>query len=61
MLNCEQLEAFGFFQAETVRNYKVMLQHLQAEANGDMVETLHDWNSKKPFASTRCAVRSKRP
>jgi hypothetical protein len=26
-----------------------MLQHLQAEANGDMVETLHDWELKEAF------------
>jgi hypothetical protein len=46
-LNCERLERLGFFRSEYLQACRVMVEHLQAEANGELIETLHEWELKE--------------
>jgi hypothetical protein len=47
--HCRTLEATRFFSSKTLRNFQGFTQELQAEINGELLESLHnaerdDWN-----------------
>lgn len=49
VLNCDRLEKLAFFSAEHVRAWRMMTQHLQSEANSQLIETLQNWEEKEAF------------
>lgn len=48
-LNCERLQSLGFFRSEYLRGWQVTVQHLQAQANTELIETLQEWEHEEAF------------
>ena len=42
LLSLERLENLGFFRAEYLNEFKIELEHTRANANGELMEVLHD-------------------
>jgi len=43
LLSLERLEGLGIFRLERLNEYKVVLEHTRAEANGELLDTLHEY------------------
>jgi hypothetical protein len=43
LLSLERLEGLGMFRLECLNEYKVILEHARAEANGELLDTLHEY------------------
>ena len=43
LLSLERLEGLGMFRLECLNEYKVILEHARAAANGELLDTLHDY------------------
>lgn len=42
LLSLERLEQLGIFRLEYLNEYKVRVEHTRAEANEELIDTLHD-------------------
>lgn len=42
LLSLERLEQLGIFRLEYLNEYKVRIEHTRAEANEELIDTLHD-------------------
>lgn len=42
LLSLERLERLGIFRLEYLNEYKIRLEHIRAEANEELIDTLHD-------------------
>lgn len=42
LLSLERLERLGMFQLEYLNEYKIRLEHTRAEANEELIDTLHE-------------------
>ena len=43
LLSLERLEGMGIFRLERLNEYKVVLEHTGADANGELLDTLHEY------------------
>lgn len=43
LLSLERLERLGMFRLEYLNAYKVRLEHTRAQANEELIDTLHDY------------------
>jgi hypothetical protein len=43
LLSLERLERLGMFRLEYLNQYKVRLEHTRAQANEELIETLHEY------------------
>lgn len=43
LLSLERLEGLGMFRLEYLNEYKVALEHTRAEANEELIDTLHEY------------------
>ena len=43
LLSLERLEGLGMFRLECLNEYKVILEHARAAANGELLDTLHEY------------------
>jgi hypothetical protein len=43
LLSLERLEGLGMFRLEYLNEYKVVLEHTRAEANEELIDTLHEY------------------
>jgi len=43
LLSLERLEGLGMFRLECLNEYKIRLEHARAEANEELIDTLHDY------------------
>jgi hypothetical protein len=46
-LSLERLESLGLFRLESLNEYKVVLEHTRAEANEDLIDTLHEYEMEE--------------
>src|ERR1700746_2589520 len=47
LLSLERLEGLGIFRLERLNEYKVVLEHTRAEANGELLDTLHEYEMEE--------------
>jgi hypothetical protein len=47
LLSLERLEGMGIFRLERLNEYKVVLEHTRAEANGELLDTLHEYEMEE--------------
>jgi len=47
LLSLEQLERLGMFRLENLNAFKVTLEHTRAEANEELIHTLHDYEQEE--------------
>lgn len=43
LLSLERLERLGMFRLEYLNEYKIRLEHTRAEANEELIDTLHEY------------------
>jgi hypothetical protein len=47
LLSLERLEGLGLFRLEPLNGYKVILEHTRAEANEELIDTLHEYEMEE--------------
>ncbi len=47
LLSLERLEGLGLFRLEYLNEYKVVLEHTCAEANGELIDTMHEYEMEE--------------
>ena len=54
LLSLERLEQLGIFRLEYLNEYKVRIEHTRAEANEELIDTLHEQEMDDSAALTKC-------
>jgi hypothetical protein len=47
LMSLERLEGMGIFRLERLNEYKVVREHTRAEANGELLDTLHEYEMEE--------------
>src|ERR1700750_2474630 len=47
LLSLERLEGMGIFRLERLNEYKVVLEHTRADANSELLDTLHEYEMEE--------------
>ena len=47
LLSLERLEDLGLFRLQYLHEYKVVLEHTRAEANEELIDTLHEYEMEE--------------
>jgi len=53
LLSLERLEHLGIFRLENLNAFKVSLEHTRAQANGELVQTLQDYEEEESLRFDR--------
>jgi len=53
LLSLERLEHLGIFRLENLNAFKVSLEHARAQANGELVQTLQDYEEEESLRFDR--------